>query len=253
MKHYFCHLTVALCALLLSLSSCREGYSVPFYIGCLEDAEPYSYRDSNGEITGLEVDMIQAAADYYGIKVSFVPTSYEDIYNQLQKRHHKIDGAVAMIPWTNDRMESFTFVVPSYITTSFCLAVPDGDHLIGSFSDLSGKKLAVKSGSLAEGYALDHCEEWGCTVEEFDSFREEIGSVTEGKADALLEDRFLVEYYIGHYNTPLLILKEGVPNIVYGFVTGKNQDKTLRRDIQEGLYGIIDNGTAEKIISRYRK
>lgn len=251
MKFNFFHLA-AFFFMLLSFSSCREGYTVPFYIGCLEDAEPYSFRDANGEITGLEVDMIQAAADYYGIRVSFIPTSYEDIYNQLQKKHHKIDGAVAMIPWTIQRMEEYTLVTPSYITTSYCMAVSD-DADLSSFGDLEGKTLAVKSGSLAYAYALDHESDWGCTIEVYDTFQDEIYSVTSGRTDALFEDRLLIDYYIKKHQTPLHILYEGISNIAYAFVTGKDQDKTLRRDIQEGLEGIIEDGTAQAIIDHYTK
>jgi len=251
MRFDYFYLTAFFSILLLSVTSCREGYNIPFYIGCLEDAEPYSYRNANGEITGLEVDMIQAAADYYGIWVSFVPTTYDDIHKQLRKRNHKIDGAAAMIPWTMDRMEDFSFITPSYMTTSFCFAVSDEEYATLFDGDMEGRTLAVKSGSLAEGYALDHLSEWGCTLDVFDTFKDEIESVLSGESDLLLEDRFLVEYHINHNGAQLFVVDKGIPNIVYGFVTGKDQDKTLRRDIQAGLEGIFENGTAQEIILRY--
>lgn len=244
-------LNAAMLLLSISITSCREGYTVPFYIGCLEDAEPYSYRNSEGEMTGYEVDMIQAAADYYGIRVSFVPTTYNDILNQLQKKHHKIDGAVAMIPWTVEQMENFTFVNPSLITTSYCLAVKSGSTSVTTMEDLKGKKIAVMDESLPEGYLLSHADEWGCTVIPYSTFEEETAAVINGTADVMMDDRLMIEYHIKRKNAGLSVVEQGVENIAYGFVTGKNQDKTLRRDIQSGLGGIFDDGTARKIYDKY--
>jgi len=242
---------ILICASLMTvLSSCKEGFSVPYYVGCPTDAEPFCYYDQNGELTGIEVDLIKAIGEDQGIWLDFIPSTQEESFTELNKRRHKMDCAVGLIEWTTDREDRFTFVSPAYFTSSFSLATAK-NSAISSYQDMNGRTLAVKRGSLAEQYASSISEDYGFTIKTYETYEEIFKAVENGQVDALQEHYALIKYRIDKKQANLKIVDEGVKNLSIAIITEKDEDKTLRKYLFNGLASLYEDDLINRIINKY--
>jgi len=238
-------------ALLAAVSSCREGYTVPFYVGCPSDAEPFSYYDEKGNLTGIEIDLMNAIAEKEGLWFKFISTSQEDVLNELRKKRHKMDCGLGMIEWTIQREDDYSFVNPAYYTSSIALAALKSSDDIKSYQDMNGKVMAVKSRTLIYEYAASIAEEYGFTIKTFEKYSEVINAVETGQADALMEHYPMVKYRIDKNTANLKIVENGPKNLAFAIITQKGEDKTLRSFIFSAFVKMLDDDTVEKIIKKY--
>lgn len=235
-----------------ALNSCREGYTVPFYVGCSPDSEPFCYIDENGQLKGIEIDFINAVGEDQGIWFDFIQTNQEDLLSELKAKHHKMDCGISMIEWTNERENDYSYVNPAYYTSSIALATVKGSK-ISSLDDMSGKIMAVKAASLAEKYASELAAEYGFTVKSFSTYNEVLKAVENGQADACEEHYDIIQYRIDKKGANLQIIDPGVKNISFAIITQKDEDKTLRNYLYEGLANLYLDKKFQVIIDRYLK
>jgi len=240
-----------MCAVTMTVfSSCREGYTVPFYVGCSPNLEPFCYIDGNGQLTGIEIDIINAIGEDQGVKFDFIQSDQPGIFDELLTRWRKMDCGIAMIEWTTDREDYYTFVNPGYFTSSLALATAKGSG-ITSLADMSGKIMAVRNWSLAEGYVEELADLYGFTVKTYETCDEVIKAVENGQADACEEHLELIRYRIDKRGAALQIADPGVKNISFAVITEKDEDKTLRGYLFNGLANLIVDKKLDKIIGRY--
>ena len=124
----------------------ERGYLI---VGVKTDTKPFGFIDSNGENTGLDIDIARAISKeifHEPSKVKFVPVTDQERLYILNKS--KVDMVIATMTVTPSRQHFADFSKAYYITGQ-TLLVRNGSG-IRAMSDLSDKKVGVIFGSTAE-------------------------------------------------------------------------------------------------------
>jgi len=103
------------------------------------------FKSENGEISGLEADLVRAFADTLGVAVEFVPaTSLNEVYEMVRRGQVHM-GAAGLIV-SPERMQQVNFG-PSYMQVRQQLVVRKGLGAPESLDDIGNAYISVVAGS----------------------------------------------------------------------------------------------------------
>ncbi|MGI9494074.1 MAG: transporter substrate-binding domain-containing protein [Geminicoccaceae bacterium] len=113
-------------------------------IGVKADYKPWGFRDENGDIVGMEVDMAQDVADAMGVKLELVAVQSSNRMQFLEQG--KIDMMIATMSDRADRREIVGIPGPNYYTSGTNVMSPKA---LGfkEWEDLRGKPVCGKQGA----------------------------------------------------------------------------------------------------------
>ncbi len=112
-------------------------------VGVKADYKPWGFRDSNGKLVGMEIDMANDVATALGVKLKLVPVQSSNRMQFLQQG--KIDLMIATMSDRTDRRKLVGIVEPNYYTSGTNLLAKKG--VVKSWSDLKGKPVCGKQGA----------------------------------------------------------------------------------------------------------
>ncbi|WP_315118423.1 amino acid ABC transporter substrate-binding protein [uncultured Clostridium sp.] len=142
---------------------------------------PFSFHDSNGNLTGFDVEIATEIAKRLGVKAEFVDTKWDGLFAGLDAK--RFDAVVNQVSINPDRKAKYDFSTP-YITSRAVLIVGNDNQDIKSFEDLKGKKSAQ---SLTSNIAKI-AESYGANIEQVDGFNQAIDLITSKRVDATVND-----------------------------------------------------------------
>ena len=138
-------IAVLLCTLLLtSAAALAEDYT----FGTDTAFRPFEYTDETGTLVGIDVELLAAIAEDQGF---------------TQK-----DAMIAGASITEERKEKGWIFSDGYYTATQSMAVAAGSDITG-FEGLSGKSVAVKTGTKSKDYADSLAGTYNFTVVTFES------------------------------------------------------------------------------------
>ena len=209
---------------------------------------PFEFRDSSGELVGIDMDLMRAIAEKQGFEVEFRSLGFNAALQALTS--NQADGVIAGMSITEERQEVYDFSDP-YFTGTMTLAVNDGDEgEIGDWSDLDGKTLVVKTGSMSEDVARERQEEYGYEITALDQTTPLVESVKSGNADALMDDYPVIAYGV-QQGSGLVTVGEQVEAGDYGFAVNKDRNPELLAAFNQGLAELQESGEYQEIMDRY--
>ncbi|GAA0730136.1 amino acid ABC transporter substrate-binding protein [Clostridium malenominatum] len=142
---------------------------------------PFTFHDSNGNLTGFDVDIATEIANRLGVKAEFVETKWDGMLAGLDAK--RFDAVVNQVSIRPDREEKYDFSTP-YITSRAVLIVGIDNQDIKSFEDLNGKKSAQSLTSNISEIARRH----GADIVQVDGFNQSIDLITSKRVDATVND-----------------------------------------------------------------
>ena len=113
-------------------------------VGVKADYKPWGYRNSDGELVGMEIDMAKDVAAKMGVDVELVPVQSSNRMQFLEGG--KIDLMIATMSDRADRREIVGIVGPNYYTSGTNVMSPKAVGLT-SWEDLRGKPVCGKQGA----------------------------------------------------------------------------------------------------------
>ena len=113
-------------------------------VGVKADYKPWGYRDTNGDIVGMEVDMAQDVAHAMGVNLEVVAVQSSNRMQFLEQG--KIDLMIATMSDRADRREIVGIVGPNYYTSGTNVMAPKALAL-KDWEDLRGKPVCGKQGA----------------------------------------------------------------------------------------------------------
>jgi len=113
-------------------------------VGVKADYKPWGYRDTDGSIIGMEIDLAQAAADAMGVELETVAVQSSNRMQFLEQG--KIDMMIATMSDRADRREIVGITQPNYYTSGTNIMSPKA---LGfkKWEDLAGKPVCGKQGA----------------------------------------------------------------------------------------------------------
>ena len=113
-------------------------------VGVKADYKPWGYRNSDGELVGMEIDMAKDVADKMGVEVELVPVQSSNRMQFLEGG--KIDLMIATMSDRADRREIVGIVGPNYYTSGTNVMSPKPVGL-SKWEDLRDKPVCGKQGA----------------------------------------------------------------------------------------------------------
>ncbi len=101
-----------------SLESIRKRGKL--IIGVKENLPPLGFRDRDGNLVGLEIELARELAKELNIPIEFVPLKNRDRLSAIANNH--VDLAIAQITVTNNRARLVDFSLPYYTDSSIAIA-----------------------------------------------------------------------------------------------------------------------------------
>lgn len=146
---------------------------------------PFTWME-DGQPVGYDIDLARAIASRLGVRVEFVPSSLDSIYDDLAAR--RADVAISALPYAPElgwraRFSQFYFDAGQML-------VVRSDSPIASEADLAGRVVGVALGSDADTLARRRLAE-GATFalrSDYDAPDEALAALQRGEVDAVIVD-----------------------------------------------------------------
>jgi polar amino acid transport system substrate-binding protein len=113
-------------------------------VGVKADYKPWGFRDTDGNIVGMEADMAQDVADVMGVDLELVAVQSSNRMQFLEQG--KIDLMIATMSDRPDRRQIVGITQPNYYTSGTNVLSPKAVGLT-SWEDLRGKPVCGKHGA----------------------------------------------------------------------------------------------------------
>src|SRR5215510_14837970 len=138
----------------LTLALLRTG-ARPLVVGGVSECTPFNVVGSDGQLTGLDREIIRAAAKRLDIKqVDFKTMTFSKLGPSL------LDGKIDLIAnnyWpTPDRERLYAFTMPYFVRGGVGSLWIEGTGPFDTAASMAGKRIAVVKGSYPEAWAREH-------------------------------------------------------------------------------------------------
>ncbi len=214
------------------------------------DFPPFESLNSDGSITGIEIDIMEKICAELGVKLKIESMTFDSVLPGIKAQ--KYDVGVSGITVTEKRQKNALFTVP-YCLAAQSIVVKEGSP-IKSKADLAGKKVSVQTGTTAETF----CMEAGYTVSAFEAnvdaqgalFRSGDAAVDAWVIDDLTASDMVAEYNSEHSDEKLVILDDPMTTEPYAFAFSLGSDELVNK-VNEILNKMIKSGDVKEIFEKY--
>lgn len=214
-------------------------------VGLDDTFAPMGFRDENGELTGVDVELANAVSEELGIPFEFQPIDWSMKETELN------NGTVDLL-WngytiTEERKQVVSFTDPYLENRQIVVTMADSD--INSIADLAGKTVAAQDMSSAVD-AIEGKPEVKDTFAELVTFETNdqcLRDLEAGRSDAVVADEVLVKYYISQKGAEKYkILDEDFGEEEYG-IGARKDDTALVEAINGAMDALKEDGTTKAI------
>lgn len=211
--------------------------------------KPFEYTDENGDFVGIDVDILAAVAEDQGFKYELKSLGWDASIAACQAG--QADGMIAGASITDERKSTGWIFSDGYFTATQCMTVSASSD-IASFDDVKGKTVAVKTGTQGASYAESLKDKYNLKITYFEDSPTMYQAVIGGQAVACFEDTPIMLSSIKDGGLKLKVVEgtenEGSP---YGLAIFNSDNQEFLDMFNKGLKNIKENGTYDKIISKY--
>jgi len=237
------------CLLLLGIIGCGKQEQNPtqtLRVGTDATYAPFGFQDEKTkEITGFDIEIIQAIAKQAGFAVAIENLNFDGLIPALQSGN--IDIAISDMTINEERAQSVSFSKP-YYKAGLGIVVRADNTDIQSFKDLEGKRVAVSIGST--GAEAAHKIKNG-KIREFNSIADAFLELRAGGVDAVINDVPVNEYYALHEGSKYAkTINEQLNVEDLGIATAKNKPELIAK-INKALEEIKKSGEYDRIYKKW--
>lgn len=205
---------------------------------------PMEYIDEDGEIVGINIDIVDALAEELGIEVEYRNIGWEPLFPAVD--NGEVDFAVSSITITEERQKEFDFTDPYYIANQLILVPEDSD--VESFQDLKDLRVAVQISTTGHEVVQKLLGETSPQILAAETMPLAISEMINGNADAAVGDNSTVHEYM--VNNPDVNVKtiedDEFEKEYYGLMVKKGNEEVLEL-LNEGIRLIKENGKLAEI------
>ena len=205
---------------------------------------PFTYHDESGKLVGFDVEIGQEIAKRLGVKAEFVEGKWDGLIAGLDAERY--DAVINQVGITEERKAKYAFSEP-YIASRAVLIVKEDNADIKEFKDLAGKKAAQ---SLTSNFAK-MARDAGAEIVGTDGFDQSIALVTQGRADATINDSLsFFDFKKKQPDAPVKIVATQEEASFSGVLV-RQGDPDLVAAINQALKDMEADGTYERIAQFY--
>lgn len=219
-----------------------RGYLI---VGVKDNLRPLAFRDDNGELVGLEIDVArQLAEDLLGDEtaVVFQPVQNSDRLSVLL--NGEVDMVIAAFTRTNSRSRIVSFSAPYYLDST---AFVTQDPALQTLADVGRSPIAVLYDSSTIAILQSYLDE--PTLVGVDSYQAALAALESGQASAFAGDASVLAGWVQDYpNYRLLPTLLSADSLSVAMPRG-NQYDDLRRQVNGAIARWYENGWIQERVS----
>jgi ABC-type amino acid transport substrate-binding protein len=195
-------------------------------------------------ISGYDIDVLNAMAEEMGLEVEYQDTSFDTIFRDVAQGRFDTEAAASSI--TDGRERSVDFTDP-YYQTEGALVVAEGNTEIASVEDItSGEVVATQDATTLETYMNDETD---AEVRGFPEGPDAINAVRTGQADAAFIDAPVAADAVEKQGG-VEIAEEVAIDEFFGFAVAEGNTSLLDA-MNEALQTIKDDGRLAEYYQEY--
>ncbi len=228
-----------------------------FVVGFDAEYPPYGFKDeASGEYTGFDLELAQEVCVRNGWELVKQPIDWDS--KDMELNSGTIDCIWNGMTYTG-READYTWSDP-YVDNSIVVVV-SADSDIKTLSDLAGKVVTTQADSSAltaltndpgDG-SNDECLALAASfasLEQVADYNSAFMNLKAGAVDAIAVDIGVAQYQLSNNPDEYVILDEPLSKEQYA-IAFKLGNESLRDQVQETLYEMVEDGTFDKIVQNY--
>lgn len=243
-----------------ALSGCSSEEAAPaaegaeeqvVLVGTQNDYPPFAFADDTNELTGYDVEVVQAIDEKLdGYTFEFVAVPWDSMFLALES--NKVQAIADQIAKTPERQDKYLFTDESYFAAETVIAVKTGREDIQTIEDLEGKAVGALAG---DSYTL-LLEEYNETADtpidlkysESGNPSEILQDVQNGRVDAYVNDPIMMNAVLEKNDLGVEIVGQPLVNDDMGIVLKKGeQGEELKALIDPILKELKQDGTLSEL------
>lgn len=206
---------------------------------------PFENLDANGQPAGFDVDLAQAIAARWGVRVQFESIGFDGLLDAVYTG--QIDAALSALPYQPERTQEVAFSSP-YFDAGQVLVVPAAAAL--TLDDLAGRRLAVEWGSEGDVQARKLRSRLpSLVIAPADTAQAALQAVADGQADAALVDHVSALQGLAAY-PQLRTVSPLVTSDPYVVMLPRRAGE-LQREVNAALEALRADGTLDVLTERW--
>lgn len=244
-----CLAAALLCACAGQTKTADPDADLPVIVIGTDTYPPFDYLDSDGNPTGIDVELAREAFRRMGYRVEFSFINWEDKKELLES------GQVDCL-WDcfsmDGRENDYRWAGPYMISRQVVAVMPDSD--IQTLADLAGKTVAVQSTTKPESILLDGSDPRISEVRSLLSVQKRellYTYLSKGYADAVAAHETSVQQFMADYGVEFRILDEPLQVVGLGAAFARNDDRGLEVQLQTVMDEMRTDGTEREILAKY--
>ncbi|HMT16162.1 MAG TPA: basic amino acid ABC transporter substrate-binding protein [Ottowia sp.] len=231
---------------LLALSAGIQAQNKELVVGSSATYRPFAYETPTKEIVGYDIDIIRAVAQKAGLQIKIVNTPWTGIFAALN--NGDVDLVISGVTINDKRKQSYDFTAP-YFEARQLIAV-NKDSTVKNLKDLSGKKVAVVTGSTADDIASREFGKTNPDIRRFESTPVIISELANGGVDAAIGDNGVIAFRTQEHKQLKTVSDASFPKEYFGIVV-KQGNKALLDKLNKGLATVKTDGTYAQIYKKW--
>ncbi|WP_294465457.1 transporter substrate-binding domain-containing protein [uncultured Anaerofustis sp.] len=238
--------------LIIGLAGCgsksdSKGGDKSYIIATDTTFAPFEFTDDKNNFVGVDVDILAAIAKDQGFDYELQSLGFDAAVAALESG--QADGVIAGMSITDERKKKYDFS-DAYYDSGVVMAIKADDNSIKTYEDLSGKKVACKTGTEGATFAESIKDKYGFEIAYFKDSPKMYEDVKTGNTVACFEDYPVMGYGISQGNG-LKMVTDMEKGSSYGFAVLKGKNAELLKMFDEGLKNIKASGEYQKILDKY--
>lgn len=226
---------------------------------------PYEYKDENGELAGIDIEIGQAIAEKLGKELVIKDLSkFDDVIDDVESG--KYDFGMAALTVDEERMTRVSFS-NTYAKGMQVVIVKSGSDFSSYeefYSEFDSEripvslkpniKIGVQKDTTGDSYSSDTLLNWGFgedNVKRYDSGDDAVKALLADEVTAVIIDNEPAKAFVNSYEG-LKILDGAYADEDYAVIVAKENNELLGK-INNAIAELEKDGTLKKIIDKYIK
>lgn len=207
---------------------------------------PFEALDASGKPVGLDVDLANAIAAAWGVRVEIVGLGFDELLDAVHA--HKVDSALSALPVSPQRTQDVAFSA-AYVEAGLLLVTRAGSD-VASLDALAGRRVAAEWGGSGDAEARQLARRWdGNLVLVLRAApAEALDALLAGEADAALVDA--ISLALHPRGGELVSVGEPVIGDPYVIVVPRDAPDLLR-EVNAALAALEASGELAEIRGRW--
>ena len=229
------------------LSLVSFGKVEKLYVGTNAEFYPFEYLE-DGKIVGFDAELIEAIGKKLNKEIVWKNMAFDGLLPALQSK--KIDVIIAGMTATPERKKFVNFSDPYFVSNQMIIVNTNDEKSkdITSYETLPNHSVGVVLGYTGD-VAVSKLE--NVDVQRFNGASEAIMSLKAKKVQAVVIDSEPAKNYVKN-NKGLKLISTDIAKEEYSIAVSK-ENKKLAEDINLAYKELVNDGTFEKLITKYFK